>query len=106
MDTNILVFMLLGENDQLSNDVDFIVKNAQGNLYTSSDSVIELLQLYRINKVSSRKYKTAFEMVQAIEEDFCIKILPFAKEHTLALSKSKFQKGITILFTIPSSLSP
>lgn len=93
LDTNILVFILLGENDQLSNDVDFIVENAQGNLYTSSVSVIELLQLYRINKVSSKKYKTAFEMVQAIEKDFYIKVLPFAKEHTLALSKLKISDG-------------
>src|SRR5690606_13945620 len=87
LDTNILVFLLLGENDQLSSDIDFIIETAQGNLNTSSVSVTELVQLYKIGKIKSKKYKTAFELVQAIERDLYIKILPFAKEHTETLSK-------------------
>ncbi|NGM61945.1 type II toxin-antitoxin system VapC family toxin [Sphingobacterium sp. SGG-5] len=93
LDTNILIFLLLGENDQLSNDVDFIIETAQGNLNTSSISVTELVQLYKIKKIKSKKYKAAFELVQAIERDLYIKILPFAKEHTEMLSRLEIAEG-------------
>lgn len=93
LDTNILIFLLLGEDDQLSSDVDYIIKNSQGNLGTSSVAVTELVQLYRIGKIKSKKYKTATELVQAVEKDYFIKIFPFAKEHVLTLSKLKISDG-------------
>lgn len=93
LDTNILVFLLLGEYDQLGDDVDYIVKNAQGNISTSSIAVAELIQLHRIGKIKSKKYKSTSELVKAVEKSFFINILPFAKEHTTALSKLKTLDG-------------
>ena len=44
-------------------------------------------------KIKPKKYKTADELLIAIETDFFIKILPFAKEHIQILSKLKIATG-------------
>jgi len=90
LDTNVLVCLISGEYDKISPDVFSILKDYESQLYVSSVSVIELLQLYRIGKIDNRKrkkYKTALELQQAIENEFNIIIKPFAKEHTKTLSK-------------------
>ena len=89
LDTNILVYVLFSEFDNLSNDTKDILNDYNNQLYTSSISVLELLQLYRIKKIQSKNYKTATDLYITIEKDFDIKIIPFTKEHTKALSKLK-----------------
>ncbi len=89
LDTNILVFLLLSELDNISNDIKQIVDDYNNQLYTSSISVLELLQLYRIKKIHSKNYKTATDLYTSIEKDFNIKIIPFNKEHSKTLSKLK-----------------
>ena len=93
LDTNILVFLLLGENDQLSRDVDFIIATAEGNLNTSAICMMELIQLHKIGKVKSKKYKTTSDLVQAVERDLYIKILPFVKGHIEMLSELEIAEG-------------
>jgi len=90
LDTNIVVSMVTGELDNLSPDVFSIIDDNNNQLYVSSVSVTELVQLYRIGKIDNakrKKYKTAFDLVQAIEDVLYITIKPFAKEHTFTLSK-------------------
>jgi len=96
LDTNIVVSMVSGELDNLSPDVFSIVDDYSNQLHISSVSVMELIQLHRIGKIDNvkrRKYETALELLQAIEEVFNITIKPFAKEHTLTLSKLTITNG-------------
>lgn len=89
LDTNILVYVILADFDNLSDEIKDILLDYESQLYTSSISVLELLQLHRIKKIQIKKYKTATEVYHAIENEFYIKILPFAKQHTETLSKLK-----------------
>lgn len=86
LDTNIVTFIVLGEHDNLSQDTSAILEDHDNQLYVSSVSVTEFLQLYRIGKVKPKQYKTSQQLHDAIEKDFYIKILPFGKEHTKTLS--------------------
>lgn len=93
LDTNVLVFFILGDTESLSAETNNILNNYNNLLYTSSVCILELLQLHRIKKIQNKKYKTAIELHQAIENVFFIKILPFTKEHTQTLSKLKVVDG-------------
>ncbi|MGC4128254.1 MAG: type II toxin-antitoxin system VapC family toxin [Bergeyella sp.] len=86
LDTNIVVYVI--SNDyEISNDTQSILEDYSSLLFMSSVSLIELAQLFRIGKIKSKKYKSSTEMTKAIEEEFGIKILPFAKEHGITLTK-------------------
>ncbi|OYU83820.1 MAG: hypothetical protein CFE24_09670 [Flavobacterium sp. BFFFF2] len=87
LDTNVLVFMLLAEVDNISNDTQTILDDYSNQLFTSSVTVMEILQLLRIKKIKAKKYQTPTELFSAIESEFYIKIIPFAKEHLSTLSK-------------------
>ncbi len=91
LDTNTLIFAI-SDREQLSNDILNLLDDYSNMLYTSSICIVELLQLYRIEKISTQ-YKTAGEMIQAIEDDFYIEILPFTKQHTKLLSKLEIADG-------------
>ena len=78
LDTNTLIFAI-SDREQLSNNILNLLDDYSNILYTSSICIVELLQLYRIEKISTQ-YKTAGEMIQSIEDDFYIEILPFTKQ--------------------------
>lgn len=85
LDTNVLVFILINP-ESISNYVDLILKDFSNQLYTSSIAISELIHLHKINKIQSKDYKSASEIQEAIEKDFCIEILPFNKIHTKTLA--------------------
>lgn len=87
LDTNILAFALSGETHNLSQETKLILEDYSNLLHTSSISVLELLQLYRIKKIQVNKFKTAEALMDAIENLLYIKILPFTNKHTKTLSK-------------------
>jgi PIN domain nuclease of toxin-antitoxin system len=87
LDTNILAFLVSGDSDSISDETKEILSNYQNLLFVSSISIIELLQLFRIRKIQPKAFKDAHEMYHAIEGEFFIKIIPFAKEHLTTLSK-------------------
>lgn len=93
LDTNILVFLVSSEFDQLSENTKLIIEDYNNELFLSSVSVLEILQLFHIGKIKPKKYKTANELYECIENEFYIKILPFAKEHLNTLSKLKIAFG-------------
>ncbi len=93
LDTNVLAFVILGDYDNLSVDIRTLLGDYTSQLYVSSVSVVELLQLYRIGKIKPRQYKTAWQLEEAIEKDFHIKILPFGEEHTKILSTLRISNG-------------
>ena len=88
LDTTILLFMLC-DNDSISPDINTILTDYNNQLYTSSISIMELVQLYNIGKIKSKKYKTRFDFINAIENEYFITILPFTKQHTEKLAKLK-----------------
>jgi len=87
LDTNILAFLVSGDSESISNETKAILTDYYNQLFTSSISMVELLQLYRIRKIQPKKFKDAIEMYNAIENVFYIKIIPFAKEHVNTLSQ-------------------
>lgn len=89
LDTNVLVYMILNDLDNLSNETINIIFDYNNLIYTSSVAVIEMCQLYRLKKISSKDFKNISDLLNAIENDFNIKILPFSKTHTETLSKLK-----------------
>jgi len=87
LDTNILVFLLFADVDSISNDTQALLNDYNNQIYTSSVAVTELLQLYRINKIKTKEFKTAKQLYDAIENMLYIKIIPFSKEHVSTLSQ-------------------
>ena len=80
LDTNILVFMLSGETDSISNDVQMILSDFSNRLYVSSLSVMELINLHRINKVKTI-FKTTEELLAAMEDRLYLAVLQTKPEH-------------------------
>jgi len=87
LDTNIVVFMLLGEYDNVSSDVLHLLNDNSNQLYTSTVSIKEIVHLHRVGKISSKKYRTSLEMIRATEDELNIIIRPFAREHAETLAK-------------------
>lgn len=79
--------MLMGEDENLSIQVQSILNDYNSQLFTSIIAVNELLQLWRIGKVKSKKFKTANDLVKSIETDLLIKIEPFSIQNLEVLSK-------------------
>ena len=86
IDTNIFVF-LATEQDQLSDDVSAMLREPDAQLYMSAESVRELIVAYRNKGLMTKRWKTAEEMVRAIEDEFNIRILPLGTEHMLTYAR-------------------
>lgn len=80
LDTNIFVYAAT-DRDFLDPDVKALLNEPDALLYISAESVKELIVGYRNKGLCSRRWKTEFEMVKAIEDEFFITILPVTKEH-------------------------
>lgn len=93
LDTNILSFIISGDYDDISTDIKYLLDDHANQLYVSSISVTEILQLYRIGKVKPKQYKTTHQLQKAIEKYFYIKILAFGEEHTKTLSRLDITGG-------------
>jgi len=89
LDTNILVRLVTGEHDRISPDIFSILQDYENQLYVSSVSIMELIELHRIGKIDKKrkKFKVTEDLVKVIENEFNIVIKSFAKEHALTLSK-------------------
>jgi|SRR5690606_8310834 len=93
LDTNILVFLILGKNEEVSRNVLEVLEDFNNEICTSSICVAELLQLFRIGKIKLSSYRTLNEIQSTIGEKFYIKVLPFSNEHTETFSKLEIYKG-------------
>lgn len=78
LDTNIIAHLVMDNKDDISNDVWEIINDFSNQLYTSTISIIELFQLYRIGKIKP-PFGTKKEMTDYIESQFYIEILPYGK---------------------------
>ena len=86
IDTNIFVF-LVTDISQLDKDVESIIQDYSNTLHISAESVKELIVAYNNKKLLTKKWKTAEEMVAAIEDEYYINILPVSKEHMKTYSR-------------------
>ena len=86
IDTNIFIYSAI-EPDWLSADVRAIIEDNDNTFCISTESVKELIVAYRNKGLGNKKWKTPEAMVQAIENDYGIVILPIAKEHVLTYSR-------------------
>lgn len=86
IDTNIFVF-LVTDISQLDKDVESIIQDYSNTLHISAESVKELIVAYKNKGLLTKKWKTAEEMVAAIEDEYYIKILPVSKEHMKTYSR-------------------
>lgn len=59
----------------------------------SSESVRKLIVGYRNKGLCSKRWKSVEEMVNAIEDDFYIKILPLKKEHMQTYAKLEINEA-------------
>lgn len=80
IDTNIFVYAV-AEPDLLSRDVSAIISEPDTVLYMSAESVRELIVAYRNKGLCAKRWKSAKDMVDSIEGEYYIKILPLKKEH-------------------------
>ncbi|MCH5175621.1 MAG: type II toxin-antitoxin system VapC family toxin [Prevotellaceae bacterium] len=79
LDTNIYIY-LSNDIESLTDDVYSILDDPSNLLYISVESVRELIVAYNNKGWGNKRWKTAEDMVRAIEEDYYIEILPIQKE--------------------------
>ena len=70
------------DKDRLSIDVSEQINEPDAQLCISTETVRELIVAYHNKGFDTRRWKTAEEMVKAIEDVFYITILPLQKEHS------------------------
>ena len=80
IDTQIFVF-LAQDVLSLSHDVRELLSDYSNTLHISAESVKELIVAYNNKRLFTNKWKSAEEMVAAIEDEYYVKILPLGKEH-------------------------
>jgi PIN domain nuclease of toxin-antitoxin system len=85
-DTQIFVF-LAQDVLSLSHDVRELLSDYSNTLHISAESVKELIVAYNNKGLLTKKWKSAEEMVAAIEDEYYIKILPVSKEHMKTYSR-------------------
>ena len=79
LDTNIFVYSI-ADRDSLCNDVLSILEDYDNTFYMSSESIKELIVAFRNKKLLTKVWKTPYEMVRAITEDFYVTVLPVDNE--------------------------
>ena len=79
--------------DYLSRDALAILYDTDTVLCMSAESVRELIVAYRNKGLCSKRWKTAEEMVAAIEDEFYIQILPLKKEHMATYARMEINEA-------------
>ena len=81
LDTNMLIFMLSGTNDDISVDIQHIFKDYANMLFASSVAVSELIFLYKNEKLKFLQFKSEEEIIKHLIEAFNVEIVYFNKHH-------------------------
>ena len=66
LDTNIIGFLVSGDKGNISDETKNILSDYNNQLFTSTISIAELIQLLRLKKIQSKTFKNSFEVLQAI----------------------------------------
>lgn len=86
LDTNVLIFFVLGDEENLSRDVYNILFDYGNLLYTSSLCLMEMVYLFKNNKIKT-KFKNVEEMLQTITVKLQIEIIHTKPEHLSTYSQ-------------------
>ncbi|WP_436416504.1 type II toxin-antitoxin system VapC family toxin [Petrimonas sp.] len=86
LDTNILIFLTTGDEDNISKDVGNILCDYGNLLHTSSLCIVEMIYLYKKHKIKTR-FKSVDEILHTIEQKMNIKIIHTKPEHLSAYSQ-------------------
>lgn len=86
IDTNVLIFLVL-DKDLIHSNVRQLFDNYSNVFYISAESIKELIVLVRNKKVRFKQWKTPVQMIEAIEHEFGMKILPVKKEHLITYAR-------------------
>lgn len=93
LDTNILVFLVTNDFDEISNDVKNLLEDRSNIFETSALAILEILQLYRIGKVRFKKGQKIEDVLSRIKDELFINIVPAGELHMKTLSGLKIHDG-------------
>jgi PIN domain nuclease of toxin-antitoxin system len=92
LDTNVLIFILLKEYDNIHRDVWKIIDDYSSLLYVSAVAVKELIHLYKTGDIKDKDFKTAKDLLDAIEKSE-IEIKPLNRYHLSKYAEMDIVKG-------------
>lgn len=92
LDTNIVVFILLGDKDNLSLEVQDIVDDFANTLFISSFTLVELIFLFKNEKIKT-KFKTANELLSALKNILYFDVIHSKPEHLQVYSNLKIAEN-------------
>ena len=88
LDTNILVFFATGEEDEISADVEEMLRDYENSLLTSAVCVHELIHLFQIGKIHTSR-RGVLPNVSGFEkwlDDMGVKVVPVMVNHLRELA--------------------
>jgi PIN domain nuclease of toxin-antitoxin system len=80
LDTNLLIFILSKNYDEINFKVSDILNDCSTILYTSSVSIKELILLFKIGKLKFLRYKSEHDLLEELKKSG-IEIIFFNKHH-------------------------
>jgi PIN domain nuclease of toxin-antitoxin system len=80
IDTNIFLFYSF-DNELLNNNVRQILEDYENIVYISSESLKEIVHLFQIGKIKTKKWKTAQDIFYSVEQECNVVIKYVKKEH-------------------------
>lgn len=80
LDTNILVFWM-SDHDSLDGDVYELLCDYSNILCVSAESLREMIVAFRNKNLLRKIWKSEYELIRAVTEEFNVNVLPLKKEH-------------------------
>ena len=94
LDTNIILILFQGRNSEIKDQTRSLLSCEQNSFYTSSISLLEILQLYRKKKIDGIDYNSidsGEKLIKLILKTIdMVEVLPFNYEHTLVAGRLTF----------------
>jgi len=91
IDTNVLAN--IAEDKYIPNDVDAILDDYENQIYVSSESVKEFIQLVQTGRVVPKSSFRSLDVFDLIENEFGLNVKYVTKEHLRTLSKLETVEG-------------
>jgi PIN domain nuclease of toxin-antitoxin system len=93
LDTNMLVFVITENQDDISSDASAILTDCGNTFYASSVAVTELILLYKSGKITPRKKLWGKHILDTVEGVFGIKTVYFDRHHMSRYVKLELSEG-------------
>lgn len=94
LDTNIIIILFEGRNNEIRDNVKQILLDDENNFYVSTISLLEIAQLYRKKKFKNINYEllnTGDKLIKHILKTIdMVEILPFEERHAFATARLIF----------------